>query len=97
MGLFKSLNLRSRRHLEPVEAPPPIKEVERIAAELEPWANSPACKNIFLPHLDSLIANADVEEGENLSSHVAMAFARGKREALKELRKEFTFWTTDTE
>ena len=72
---------------------PPSEAVQRAVA-LAAWASHSICKDVFLPYLDRLIERADVAEGESLASHVAMAFARGQRDALKTLRAEFNDWQT---
>lgn len=92
MGLFDTLRYGSRPRATSQEDGPSPSQTEILAASLEGWATDKVCVDIFLPHLDSLIASADVDEGESLTSHVGMAHARGRRDALKALRDEFTFW-----
>jgi hypothetical protein len=92
MGLFDALRYGSRPRATSREEEPSPPQTQILAAQLESWATDKVCIDIFLPHLDSLIASADADEGESLTSHVGMAFARGKRDALKALRDEFTFW-----
>lgn len=93
MALFEFLTREGRRAPAPLANPPSaIPEARIRAATLAEWASASACTETFLPYLDSLIALADFEESENLLSHPAMAFARGKREALLAFRKDFQSW-----
>src|SRR3990167_3436147 len=70
----------------------PPSEAAQLAAALSAWASHDICKSVFIPYLERLVERADAAEGESLASHVAMAYARGQRDALRALRAEFTNW-----
>lgn len=91
MSLFDALRFTGRR-------PPSIGDTERevvstrdlLRGALGDWAGKAPPE--FGKFLDNLIIEADLDEAEAIDSHVRMAHARGRRDALAALRAHFNDW-----
>ena len=94
MGLFETLSFAGRRVKPPADAPPngSPSEAETRATALAEWITKEPCGTVFVPYLDKLITAADAAEGENLASHTGMAYCRGRRDALRDLKNDIASW-----
>jgi hypothetical protein len=80
----------------------PIAEETLTAAEqqaflLSEWANRSACREHFLPFLDSLIADANAMVSADVVNHALVSYAIGSRDALVALRGHFQNWAGTAE
>jgi hypothetical protein len=84
--------LNYRRQDVEAEQPKQLSDEDKIAFRLAGWAQKRECEDTFLPLLDALIDEADNSISASVSDHALAAYATGRRDGLRDLRRRFNQW-----